>query len=160
MSSRSETEYRYEKLTWPEIEDAVDAAQVCVVPCGAVEQHGPHLPLDVDLVCPTGIARGAGRQVAEKMLVLPTVAYYNPQGAAHLMLDFDRNVRPFGEEPTADNFLYIASDEVLNQPGTPVRLEIMLSDPSFSEKPIASEDLILEWQYHTGKRWRTFGKTG
>jgi len=75
MSSRSETEYRYEKLTWPEIEDAVDAAQVCVVPCGAVEQHGPHLPLDVDLVCPTGIARGAGRQVAEKMLVLPTVAY-------------------------------------------------------------------------------------
>ena len=29
-------------------------------PCGAVEQHGPHLPLDVDLVCPTGIALGAG----------------------------------------------------------------------------------------------------
>ena len=75
MSSRCETEYRYEKLTWPEIEDAVDAAQVCVVPCGAVEQHGPHLPLDVDLVCPTGIARGAGRQVPGKMLVLPTVAY-------------------------------------------------------------------------------------
>ena len=75
MPPRSETEYRYEKLTWPEIEDAVEAAQVCVVPCGAVEQHGPHLPLDVDLVCPTGIARGAGRQVPEKMLVLPTVAY-------------------------------------------------------------------------------------
>ncbi len=75
MPSRCETEYRYEKLTWPEIEDAVDAAQVCVVPCGAVEQHGPHLPLDVDLVCPTGIARGAGRQVPGKMLVLPTVAY-------------------------------------------------------------------------------------
>ncbi len=75
MPTRSETEYRYEKLTWPEIEDAVEAAQVCVVPCGAVEQHGPHLPLDVDLVCPTGIARGAGRQIPEKMLVLPTVAY-------------------------------------------------------------------------------------
>ena len=75
MPPRSATEYRYEKLTWPEIEDAVEEAQVCVVPCGAVEQHGPHLPLDVDLVCPTGIARGAGRQVPEKMLVLPTVAY-------------------------------------------------------------------------------------
>jgi hypothetical protein len=92
--------------------------------------------------------------------VLPTIAYYNPQGAAHLTLDFDRNVRPFGDEPSVDNFLYIASDEVLSQPGTTVRLEIALSDPSFSEKPIASEDLILEWQYHTGKRWRTFGKTG
>ena len=75
MSSRSQTDYRYEKLTWPEIEEAVEAAQVCVVPCGAVEQHGPHLPLDVDLVCPTGIARGAGLEVPEKMLVLPTVAY-------------------------------------------------------------------------------------
>lgn len=75
MTSRAATEYRYEKLTWPEINDAVELGKVCVVPCGAVEQHGPHLPLDVDLVCPTEIARGAGRQLPEKMLVLPTVAY-------------------------------------------------------------------------------------
>jgi creatinine amidohydrolase len=45
------------------------------VPCGAVEQHGPHLPLDVDLVCPTGIAAGAGREIPDKLLVLPVVAY-------------------------------------------------------------------------------------
>jgi creatinine amidohydrolase len=75
MTSRAETEYRYEKLTWPEINDAVDLGKVCVVPCGAVEQHGAHLPLDVDLVCPTGIAHGAGRQIPDKMLVLPIVAY-------------------------------------------------------------------------------------
>ena len=59
--SRAETEYRYEKLTWPEINDAVELGKVCIVPCGAVEQHGPHLPLDVDLVCPTGIALGAAQ---------------------------------------------------------------------------------------------------
>ena len=73
--SRAATEYRYEKLTWPEINDAVDLGKVCVIPCGAVEQHGPHLPLDVDLICPTEVARGAGKQVPDKMLVLPTVAY-------------------------------------------------------------------------------------
>jgi len=73
--TRAETEYRYEKLTWPEINDAIDLCKVCIVPCGAVEQHGPHLPLDVDLVCPTEIARGAGREIPEKMLVLPIVAY-------------------------------------------------------------------------------------
>src|SRR2546425_5589617 len=73
--SRARTEYRYEKLTWPEINDAVDMGKVCIVPCGAVEQHGPHLPLDVDLVCPMGIARGAGQQIPDKMLVLPIVAY-------------------------------------------------------------------------------------
>ncbi len=75
MASRAETEFRYEKLTWPEINDAVDGDQVCIVPCGAVEQHGHHLPLDVDLVCPTGIAHGAGQQIPDKMLVLPIVAY-------------------------------------------------------------------------------------
>ena len=75
MPSRAETEHRYEKLTWPEINDAVALGKVCVVPCGAVEQHGPHLPLDVDIVCPTGIALGAGRRIVDKMLVLPTVAY-------------------------------------------------------------------------------------
>src|SRR5262245_23664941 len=73
--SRAATEFRYEKLTWPEIEDAIDLNKVCVVPCGAVEQHGPHLPLDVDIVCPAEIARGAGRLIPNKMLVLPTVCY-------------------------------------------------------------------------------------
>src|SRR5262249_44933767 len=61
--SRAATEYRYEKLTWPEINDAIELGKVCIVPCGAVEQHGPHLPLDVDLVCPVGIATGAGRAI-------------------------------------------------------------------------------------------------
>jgi creatinine amidohydrolase len=80
--NRAATEYRYEKLTWPEINDAVDLGKVCVVPCGAVEQHGPHLPLDVDAVCPREIAHGAGRQIPGKMLVLPT-AYYGYTG--HVM---------------------------------------------------------------------------
>jgi creatinine amidohydrolase len=75
MTSRAATEYRYEKLTWPEINDAVDLGKVCILPCGAVEQHGPHLPLDVDLICPTQIALGAGREVPAKILVLPIVAY-------------------------------------------------------------------------------------
>jgi creatinine amidohydrolase len=75
MASRAATEYRYEKLTWPEINDAVAMQKVCIVPCGSVEQHGHHLPLDVDIVCPTGIAYGAGRQLSDKILVLPTVSY-------------------------------------------------------------------------------------
>ncbi|HKI35334.1 MAG TPA: creatininase family protein [Gemmataceae bacterium] len=75
MTTRAATEYRYEKLTWPEINDAIEMGKVCVVPCGAVEQHGPHLPLDVDIVCPQGIAYGAGRAVPDKMLVLPPIWY-------------------------------------------------------------------------------------
>ena len=73
--TRAADEYRYAKLTWPEIEDAVELGKVCIVPCGAVEQHGPHLPLDVDILCPTEIALGTGREIPGKVLVLPTVAY-------------------------------------------------------------------------------------
>ena len=39
--SRAATEYRYEKLTWPEINDAVDLAKVCIVPCGARNNRFP-----------------------------------------------------------------------------------------------------------------------
>ena len=41
----------------------------------AVEQHGPHLPLDVDILCSTEVALGAARQVSSKALVLPAVNY-------------------------------------------------------------------------------------
>lgn len=75
MNSRAETEYRYEKLTWPEINDAIELGKVCLLPCGAIEQHGPHLPLDVDVVCSSGIARGAGQAAPSKALVLPPVNY-------------------------------------------------------------------------------------
>ena len=63
MQSRARQEYRYEKLTWPEINDAIELGKVCILPCGAVEQQGPHLPLDADLVCPGGIANEAGRNL-------------------------------------------------------------------------------------------------
>lgn len=82
--TRAEQEYRYEKLTWPEINEAVDLGKVCIIPCGAVEQHGPHLPLDVDIVCPTAIARGVGQTLQASVLVLPTIAY----GYAGHVMDF------------------------------------------------------------------------
>jgi creatinine amidohydrolase len=67
--------YVYAKLTWPEINVAVAAGKVPVVPVGSIEQHGPHLPLDVDCVCPTGVAMAAAELVPDRMLVLPTIVH-------------------------------------------------------------------------------------
>ena len=64
--------YVYAKLTWPEINDAVEAGKV---PVGSIEQHGPHLPLDVDCVCPTGVACAAAERVPDRILVLPTLVH-------------------------------------------------------------------------------------
>lgn len=79
--ARSEP-WRYEKLTWPEINDAVKQERVVVCPVGSTEQHGPHLPLDVDVVCPCGVAEAAARQIPDQVLVMhPFVHGY----AAHVM---------------------------------------------------------------------------
>ena len=67
--------WRYEKLTWPEINQAVAARKVVVVPIGSTEQHGPHLPLDVDVVCPTGVAHAAARLIPDEVLVMPPIVH-------------------------------------------------------------------------------------
>lgn len=75
MANSGLKQHRYEKLTWPEIAEAVSAKKICIVPTGAVEQHGPHLPLDVDMLLVTHVAQAAGARIPERALVLPTVSY-------------------------------------------------------------------------------------
>ncbi|MGH9427148.1 MAG: creatininase family protein, partial [Terriglobia bacterium] len=67
--------WRYEKLTWPEINQAIEAKKVVVVSIGSTEQHGPHLPLDVDVVCPTGVAHAAARLIPDEVLVMPPIVH-------------------------------------------------------------------------------------
>ncbi|MGH2557758.1 MAG: creatininase family protein [Thermomicrobiales bacterium] len=85
-------EYRYEKLTWPEINEAVRQEKVVVLPVGSVEQHGHHLPLDVDFRCATTICLAAGERAPADMLVMPPVNY----GYCHHVMDFPGtiNVEP------------------------------------------------------------------
>jgi creatinine amidohydrolase len=62
-----------EKMTFDEIQtELADGRRDVVVPCGAVEQHGRHLPLDVDAVH----AERLGLEIAERLgtaLVAPTI---------------------------------------------------------------------------------------
>ena len=41
---------RYEELSGPEILDRITPSSTLLLPIGAVEQHGPHLPLAVDIL--------------------------------------------------------------------------------------------------------------
>jgi len=69
---------RLAELTWPEARDAFAAGAVAILPVGATEAHGPHLPLDTDVHIAVGAAdRTASRLAAEgtPALVLPPLAY-------------------------------------------------------------------------------------
>ena len=76
--SRAETEYRYEKLTWPEINDAVELGKVCIVPvrrrraarAAPAARRRPHLP--------HGDRPRRGALGSRKMLVLPTCRTATP----------------------------------------------------------------------------------
>jgi mycofactocin system creatininase family protein len=46
-----------------------------LVPLGATEQHGPHLPLDTDTRIATAVARGAQALLKQGWLVAPAIAY-------------------------------------------------------------------------------------
>jgi len=61
-------EYRYQKLTWPEINDAVEDDKMIVIPVGSTEDHGPHLPLDVDQVIPENICEGTVQERTDTLL--------------------------------------------------------------------------------------------
>ncbi len=73
MSARDE--YRYARLSWPEVNEAVELGKVVLLPTGSTEQHGPHLPLDTDAFLCESVCLEAGRRAPDRVLVLPPVPY-------------------------------------------------------------------------------------
>ena len=66
------------RLTWPQARERFGPGLVALLPIGATEPHGPHLPLDVDVTISAAQARLAARRLVElgvDSLVLPPLAY-------------------------------------------------------------------------------------
>lgn len=69
------SEYRYHRLTWAEMNEAIAIGKVVVLPTGSIEQHGPHLPLDVDVFLAESVCLELGRRASDRVLVLPPVSF-------------------------------------------------------------------------------------
>lgn len=63
---------RVEDLSWVEYQERI-GGHLVVLPIGAIEAHGPHLPLATDTVVSTFLADGLSKRV--DALVLPPIAY-------------------------------------------------------------------------------------
>ncbi len=69
---------RLADMTWEEVRDGERSEVVAILPVGAVEAHGPHLPLGTDVVIAQAMARACGEQLAEEgrtAWILPPVWY-------------------------------------------------------------------------------------
>ena len=66
------------QLTWEEVRDLDREHTLVVLPVGAIEAHGPHLPLDTDVVIATAMARAGARRLAARgraVVILPALAF-------------------------------------------------------------------------------------
>jgi creatinine amidohydrolase len=64
--------------TYPEAGSALKRRAVALLPIGSTEPHGPHLPLDTDVIISVEAARRAAARLARRgidALVLPPLAY-------------------------------------------------------------------------------------
>lgn len=68
--------WRLGELTWPQARRRLAESSVALLPVGAVEQHGPHLPLDIDAWDAAHLCEEVAKAAAgPKPLVLPLLPY-------------------------------------------------------------------------------------
>lgn len=81
------------ELTWEEV-DGLDRTRVVpILPAGAIEAHGPHLPLNTDVLIAEAMARAGAERLAARGLVpllLPPLVYSTAGFAA----DFSGTLSP------------------------------------------------------------------
>jgi creatinine amidohydrolase len=63
----------WEELTWKDVEKLTESMKMVIIPIGACEQHGPHLPLAVDTIDCYEVAKRVSAKTG--VPVIPPLAY-------------------------------------------------------------------------------------
>ena len=67
------------EMSWPEVQELMDKPNAVLLPVGSTEQHGLHLPLNVDSSCATYLSEKAAQKVNAgnqiHVIVAPTIHY-------------------------------------------------------------------------------------
>ena len=99
------------EMTWPEVQEATeDRKAVALVPLGATEAHGPHLPL----ATATYLAIDAAKRTARKLkvqgikaVVFPNISYSVCERSSGLSPTIGVNL-PWPSSPLAEKFMTVA----------------------------------------------------
>ena len=104
---------QFAHLTWPDVRDLDRTRLVAILPTGAVEAHGPHLPLCTDGIIAAGMAEEGAKRLRESGLeawILPPFDYtaagfaagfpgtlsVRPETATALLVDIGRALATHG----------------------------------------------------------------
>lgn len=132
--------HRLGEMTWEELASLDKARVLAILPVGATEAHGPHLPLATDVVIAEAMARSGAERIAARgaeVLLLPPLAYtvagyaagfagtvsIAPETATNLVVDVVRSLARHGIsaigianahlEPTHIASLHAAGERVI-----------------------------------------------
>ena len=75
----------FDEQSWSEVADLDRGRAVLILPVGALEAHGPHLPLNTDVVIARAMAEAGAAQLQERgrsAWVLPPLHYTSAGFAA------------------------------------------------------------------------------
>ncbi|WP_428261085.1 creatininase family protein [Haliangium sp.] len=152
-------------LTWEEVHALPAARAIAIVPVGATEAHGPHLPLGTDVIIAEAMARAGGERLSERgaeVLLLPPLAYsaaayaagfagtisIRPETATALLIDIARGLASHGVstlavanahlDPAHIRSIYAARDALAESTGADAAsADISLVFPDVTRKPWA-----------------------
>jgi creatinine amidohydrolase/Fe(II)-dependent formamide hydrolase-like protein len=72
----TEDRCRWGRLAWPDVQSYLEQVDLAILPVGAVEQHGPHLPLETDAFDAEYLSQRVAAACSDpKPLVLPLIPY-------------------------------------------------------------------------------------
>ncbi|HWN67087.1 MAG TPA: creatininase family protein, partial [Haliangium sp.] len=57
---------RLAEMTWEELRDVPRERAVAILPVGATEAHGPHLPLGTDVIIAEAMARRGAERLSDE----------------------------------------------------------------------------------------------
>lgn len=153
---------------WPDVKAALESGKpvVAILPCGATEAHGPHLPLGTDVIISEGVTAFALPKLEEQgvtAFVLPSLAYapaeyaagfagtisISADAAAAVITDIARSLKKQGFkllalvnshfDPANVTVLRSVAERIPNEIGLPVAF------PDFTRRKLA-EQLTPEFQ--------------
>ncbi|MGE0740262.1 MAG: creatininase family protein [Hyphomonadaceae bacterium] len=143
---------------WTQVRDALASGARCVaiLPCGAVEAHGPHLPLNTDIIISDAFATRAASLLEEngvRAFVLPALAYAPAAYAAEfagtigigaetaklVILDIARSLKDQGFHclALANSHFDPANVTMLREAAEAARAHIAVAFPDFTRRALA-----------------------
>ena len=152
---------------WPAIRDALQSGRrvVAILPCGATEAHGPHLPLNTDVIISEGMAVVSAAALKARGLaaaILPPLAYMPAEfaeafagtvtvsaaSAKALLIDIARSLKAQGFAclALANSHVDPANVAMLRQAVTEIQaLGLPVAFPDFTRRKLAQK-LTAEFQ--------------